>query len=63
MRAKPRQSFRVKVLTRSMAERSKRDLERRIDGFYSVCEKILLRTLIFGCFVYELGKFARWLLK
>jgi len=46
-----------------MGERSKRDLERRIDGFYSVCEKILLRTLIFGCFVFELGRFAKWLLR
>jgi hypothetical protein len=46
-----------------MAERGKRDLERRIDEFYSVCEKILLRTLIFGCFVYEIGRFATWLLK
>jgi len=46
-----------------MADRGKLDLERRIDGFYSVCEKIPLRTLIFGCFVYELGKFAKWLLR
>jgi hypothetical protein len=35
------------------------DLERRIDEFYSLCEKILLRSLIFVCFVYELGRFAR----
>ena len=41
----------------------KRDWERRIDGFYSVCEKILLRTLMFGCFVKEFGKFAKWLLR
>ena len=44
-----------------MAVKSNRDLERRIDGFYAVCEKILLRTLIFACFVYELARFARWL--
>lgn len=44
-----------------MAGKANRDLERRIDGFYSLCEKILLRTLIFACFVYELGRFARWL--
>jgi hypothetical protein len=44
-----------------MAGKLNRDLERRIDGFYAVCEKILLRTLIFGCFVLELGSFARWL--
>jgi hypothetical protein len=39
-----------------MTLKCNRDLERRIDGFYAVCEKILLRTLIFGCFVLELGK-------
>jgi hypothetical protein len=44
-----------------MAVKRNRNLERRIDGFYAVCEKILLRTLIFGCFVLELGRFARWL--
>jgi len=46
-----------------MAWKNHRDLERRVDGFYAVCEKILLRTLIFGCFVFELGRFARWLLR
>ena len=45
-----------------MAGKSNRDLERRIDGFYLICERILLRTLIFACFIYELGRFARWLL-
>jgi len=44
-----------------MAGKRNRDLERRIDGFYSLCEKVLLRTLIFSCFVYELGRFAKWL--
>jgi hypothetical protein len=47
----------------SSAVKRSRDLERRIDGFYSVCEKILLRTLIFGCFVLELSRFAKWLLR
>jgi hypothetical protein len=46
-----------------MSQKSKRELERRIDGFYGVCEKVLLRTVIFGCFVYELGRFAKWLLR
>jgi hypothetical protein len=46
-----------------MAGKNNRDFEHRLDGFYSICEKILLRTLIFGCFVYELGRFARWLLR
>jgi hypothetical protein len=44
-----------------MAGKSSRDWERRIAAFYAVCEKILLRTLIFACFVYELGRFAKWL--
>ena len=44
-----------------MPGKSNRDLERRVDSFYSVCEKILLRTLIFGCFLLELGRFAKWL--
>ena len=47
----------------SLAVKRNRDLERRIDGFYALCEKILLRTLIFGSFVLELGRFARWLLR
>jgi hypothetical protein len=46
-----------------MTARDKRDLERRMDEFYGLCEKILLRTLIFGCFVYEVARFARWLLR
>src|ERR1019366_3993155 len=41
-----------------MTAKRNRDLEHRIDGFYAVCEKILLRTLIFGCFVLELSRFA-----
>jgi len=37
------------------------NLERRIDRFYSICEKILLRTLIFACFVDEIRRFAMWM--
>ncbi len=48
---------------RLAAGKGKHDLECRIDRFYSVCEKILLRSLIFACFVLELGRFARWLLR
>ena len=25
-------------------------IERRVDAFYALCEKITLRTLLFGCF-------------
>jgi hypothetical protein len=40
-----------------------RELERRVNGFCSVGEKILLRTLIFGCFILELARFVIWLLR
>ena len=46
-----------------MAADKKRIWERRIDGFYSVAEKVMLRTLVFACFVYELCKYARWLMR
>ena len=46
-----------------MAGKDNRTWENRIDAFYSVCEKILLRTLVFACFVLELGRFAKWLLR
>ncbi len=46
-----------------MTGKNNRDWEHRVDGFYSLCEKILLRTIVFGCFVYELEKYARWLLQ
>jgi hypothetical protein len=44
-----------------MVGKGKRDLEHRIDSFYAICEKIMLRTLLFACFLYELGRFAVWL--
>lgn len=46
-----------------MAPNWKRDVRRGVDGFYTVCEWVMLRTLIFGCFVYEVAKFTRWLLR
>jgi hypothetical protein len=38
-----------------------RNLERNVDSFLTVCERLMLRALIFSCFVYEVGRFARWL--
>jgi hypothetical protein len=38
-------------------------LERRVDQFFLLSEKIILRTLIFGCFVLEICKFISWLLR
>jgi hypothetical protein len=31
--------------------------EKAVNEFCSFCEKIVLRALIFGCFMYEVGKF------
>lgn len=45
-----------------MTAKNKREIERCVDDFLSLCEKLLLRTAIFGCIVYELSRFARWLL-
>jgi len=38
-------------------------LERRIDQFFLLSEKIILRTLIFACFVLEIYRFVGWLLR
>jgi len=38
-------------------------LERRVDGFYAMCEKIALRTLLFGCFMLELVRSFVWLFR
>jgi len=46
-----------------MTSRDKRGLERRVDELYALAEKLLLRTAIFFCFVYELGRFAKWLVR
>jgi len=47
-----------------VASRKKLELiERRVDAFFAMCEKITLRTIIFGCFVAEVGRFVLWLLR
>ena len=38
-------------------------LDRRVDTFYALCEKITLRTIIFGCFMVEVGRFVIWLVR
>jgi hypothetical protein len=40
-----------------------KQVERRIDDYCSLGEKILLRVLLFGCFMYEAVKFAWALLQ
>jgi len=36
---------------------------RNVDAFYALCEKITLRTILFGCFVAEVGRFVVWLFR
>jgi hypothetical protein len=38
-------------------------LEKRVDEFCSFCEKVALRSLLFGCFIYEAGKFVAGMLR
>jgi hypothetical protein len=38
-------------------------LERRVDRLLCVWEKILLRVLLFACFIHEVSKFAGWLMR
>ena len=38
-------------------------LEKSVDEFCSFCEKVVLRALLFGCFIYETGKFLASMLR
>jgi hypothetical protein len=40
-----------------MTEKQKREVERRIDDYFYLSEKILVRALLFACFVYETSRF------
>jgi hypothetical protein len=47
-----------------MASKTKFErIGRRVDEFYALCEKITLRTLLFGCFLAEVGRFVVWLVR
>jgi len=48
-------------MTRRMSKLER--LERLVDDSYAACERIALRTLLFGCFVVELGRFIVWLFR
>ena len=41
-----------------MTEDDNHDFERRVDRFYTKCEWVMLRTLVFVAFAYEVGKFV-----
>lgn len=38
-------------------------IERHVDVFCLLCERIALRTLLFACFFLELGRFVAWLFR
>jgi hypothetical protein len=38
-------------------------LERRVDEFCSFFERVALRALLLGCFIYEASKFVLWMLR
>ncbi len=39
-----------------MTGSQKREVERRIDDYFYLGEKILVRALLFGCFILEVGR-------
>jgi hypothetical protein len=38
-------------------------IERQVDAFCALCEKVTLRMLLFGCFVAEVGRFVLWFIR
>lgn len=46
-----------------MVRKVSKDIGDQISSIFSECERVLLRALLFVVFVYELGRFARWLLR
>lgn len=46
-----------------MTGKDRYDFERRVDGFFTRWEWMLLRALVFMCFVLEVARFVWWLLR
>ena len=46
-----------------MTGKQQRDVERRIDDYFYFVERLLVRTLLFACFVHEAGRFVWSLLR
>jgi hypothetical protein len=44
-----------------MTRQRRQDLERGVENLCAVCERIMLRTLLLGCFTFEVCRFVRWL--
>jgi hypothetical protein len=41
-----------------MTGKQKREVERRIDDYFYLSEKILVRVLLLTCFIYEASRFV-----
>ena len=41
-----------------MTEKQKREVERRIDDYFYFGERILIRALLFVCFIHEASRFV-----
>jgi hypothetical protein len=46
-----------------MTGKQKREVERRIDDYFYLSERILLRALLFACFIYEASRFIGAMLR
>ncbi len=46
-----------------MTRKNSHDFADRVAGLCAECERVLLRILVFALFVYELGRFAKWLVQ
>jgi hypothetical protein len=46
-----------------MTGNQKREVERRIDDYFYLSEKILVRALLFACFIHEAGRFVWGMLR
>jgi hypothetical protein len=40
-----------------MNGRARREFDRCIDDYFHLCEKLLFRTLLLACLIFEVGKF------
>ena len=36
-------------------------ITKKLNGVFTICELILLRAMVFGCFVFEIVRFVHWL--
>lgn len=46
-----------------MKRKKNERIETRVDKFFTSCERILMRVLLFGCFLAELRRFLVWMVR